>query len=82
LEIDGVEDGITACYDAFALPEHSARRRPDGGTGAATVHRIRRRNAMRDKTLACGEEQNTTSPSWEECAAKESVVTENPFGTF
>jgi hypothetical protein len=37
---------------------------------------------MRDKTLACGEEHNTTSPSFEECYAKESVATENPFGSF
>lgn len=37
---------------------------------------------MRDKTLACGEEQNTTTPRDEECYNKESVATENPFGTF
>jgi hypothetical protein len=37
---------------------------------------------MRDKTLACGEEQNTTTRFDEECYNKETVVTENPFGTF
>lgn len=37
---------------------------------------------MRDKTLACGEEANTSAPRYEECYAKESVVTENPFGSF
>jgi hypothetical protein len=37
---------------------------------------------MLDKTLACGEEQNTTN-RWEECAAAvPQVETENPFGSF
>jgi hypothetical protein len=56
-----------------------------GDDGRAPPPRIVPRtteDAMRDKTLACGEEHNTTSPSWEECAAKESVVTENPFGSY
>lgn len=38
-------------------------------------------NAMLDKTLACGEEQNTTN-RFEECAAVAHVETENPFGSF
>ena len=37
---------------------------------------------MRDKTLACGEEQNTSTPRDEECYNKDSVATENPFGSF
>lgn len=38
---------------------------------------------MFDKTLACGEENPTTSPRTEECyAAGASVETENPFGTY
>lgn len=38
---------------------------------------------MRDKTLACGEENPTTAPSFEECAAVGAPVeTENPFGSF
>jgi hypothetical protein len=39
-------------------------------------------DAMLDeKTLACGEEQNTTN-RWEECASVQQVETENPFGSF
>jgi hypothetical protein len=37
---------------------------------------------MTDKTLACGEENPTTSPRFEECAAGAPVETENPFGTY
>lgn len=36
---------------------------------------------MLDKTLACGEEQNTTN-RFEECAAIAHTETENPFGSF
>lgn len=36
---------------------------------------------MLDKTLACGEESNTTN-RWEECEATQRVETENPFGSF
>lgn len=36
---------------------------------------------MIDKTLACGEEQNTTN-RWEECESVLRVETENPFGSF
>jgi hypothetical protein len=39
------------------------------------------RNAMLDKTLACGEESTTTN-RWEECDATQRVETENPFGSF
>lgn len=36
---------------------------------------------MLDKTLACGEEHNTTT-NFEECDSLKRVETENPFGSF
>jgi hypothetical protein len=33
-------------------------------------------------TLACGEENPTTAPRYEECYNAEPVETENPFGSF
>ena len=36
---------------------------------------------MLDKTLACGEESNTTN-RWEECESMQHVETTNPFGSF
>lgn len=37
---------------------------------------------MRDKTLACGEENPTTTPRDEECYNAGTVETENPFGSY
>lgn len=51
------------------------------GTPARRDRPVSEENAMLDKTLACGEEANTTN-RWEECEAAQRVETENPFGSF